>query len=151
MTMPRLHRDQLAVPPLVGLLSHVTRQSTFGVTVMRANHLGSTLLEEIRSKRWDETQGAPSTTLGPETGETRITYDDVDDFHGLNETPPRDSQETLIAGHEGFRQQVSVCYVASADLNTCLGSGTSNYKKITATVTDPEGRTTQLVTVFSNY
>ncbi len=167
MRLRRLHRNQrgmtlidlilvivivsLAIPPMVALLIQETRQSTFGVTMTRANGLGSTLLEEIRSKRWDENGGAASTTLGPETGETRATYDDADDFLGLDDSPPQDSLGTDMAGSTGFRQQVSVCYVANTDLETCLGSGTSNYKRITVTVTDPEGRTTQVVTVISNF
>ena len=167
MKLSRLYRDQrgvtlidliitiiilaIAVPPMVGVFITSTRNSTFGVTMARANHLASNLFEEIRSKRWDENTGAASATLGPDTGETRATYDDVDDFHGLNETPPKDSQGVTMSGSTGFRQQVSVCYVASTDLNTCLGSGTSNYKKITVTVTDPEGRVSPLVTVISSF
>jgi len=167
MRLPRLVHDQrgvtlidlilviiitsLAVPPMVALLSHVTRESTFGVAVTRANHLASTLLEEVRSKRWDENTGAASATLGSETGETRATYDDVDDFHALDESPPKDSLGTTISGVTGFRQQVSVCYVANTDLNTCLGSGTSNYKQVTVTVTDPEGRASQMVTMLSSF
>jgi Flp pilus assembly protein TadG len=159
MRLPRLVHDQrgvtlidlilviiitsLAVPPMVALLSHVTRESTFGVAVTRANHLASTLLEEVRSKRWDENTGAASATLGSETGETRATYDD--------ESPPKDSLGTTMSGVTGFRQQVSVCYVANTDLNTCLGSGTSNYKQVTVTLTDPEGRASQMVTVLSSF
>ncbi|MFQ5847804.1 MAG: hypothetical protein ACE5IQ_09090 [Candidatus Methylomirabilales bacterium] len=167
MSLPRLHRDQrgitlidlilviiiisLAVPPMVALLIQETRQSTFGVTATRANSLGSALLEEMRSKRWDENGGAASTTLGPESGETRATYDDVDDFNGLNDSPPQDPLGNNLTGAAGYRQQVSVCYVATTDLETCLGAGTSNNKRITVTVTDPEGRTSQLVTVISGF
>ncbi|MGH7408682.1 MAG: hypothetical protein ACREKF_11840, partial [Candidatus Methylomirabilales bacterium] len=118
-------------------------------------HLASNLMEEIRSKRWDENTGAASLTLVSESGETRATYDDVDDFNGplgvgLDESPPKDSQGANMSGYTGFRQQVSVCYVATDDLNTCLGS-TSNYKKITVTVTDPEGRVSPFVTVISSF
>lgn len=167
MKLSRLYRDQrgvtlidlilviiivaIAIPPMVGVFITSTRNSTFGVTMARANHLASNLFEEIRSKRWDENTGAASATLGPEGGETRTTYDDVDDFHGLNETPPKDSQGVDMSGSTGFGQQVSVCYVASTALDTCLGSGTSNYKRITVTVTDPQGRVTPLVTVISSF
>jgi MSHA pilin protein MshD len=167
MSVRRLRRDQrgvtlidlilviviigLAVPPMMGLLIQSTQSSTFGITATRGNSLGSTLLEEIRSKAWDENGGAASATLGPESGETRSTYDDVDDFHGFNESPPKDSLGNAVTGFDGFRQQVSVCYVASTDLDTCLGSGTSNYKRITLTITEPEGRTSQIVTVISSF
>jgi len=166
MKLSRLYRDQrgvtlidliitiiilgIAIPPMVGVFITSTRNSTFGVNMARANHLASNLFEEIRSKRWDENTGAASATLGPDS-ETRATYDDVDDFHGLNETPPQDSLGVAISGSTGFRQQVSVCYVADTAVNTCLGSGTSNYKKITVTVTDPQGRVTPLVTLISSF
>ncbi len=167
MSVRILHRDQrgttlidliviiiivaIALPPMMALLIQGTKQSTFGVSMSRANSLGSTLLEEIRSKGWDENGGAASATLGPDSGETRTAYDDVDDFHGLNESPPKDSLDADVTGATGFRQQVSVCYVANTDLDTCLGSGTSNYKKITLTITEPEGKTSELVTVISSF
>ncbi len=140
----------IALPPMIGLLIQVTRQSTFGVTVTRANHLASTLFEEMRSKRGDENATAASATLGPDPGETRATYDDVDDYHGLDESPPKDSLGNDVADSGGFRQQVSVCYVANTDLDTCIG-GPTLYKRITVTVTDPEGRASELVTMISNF
>ncbi|MFQ5839309.1 MAG: hypothetical protein ACE5HK_01140 [Candidatus Methylomirabilales bacterium] len=166
MSVPRLHRNErgitlldlilvilliaLALPAMMRLFIEATRDSTLSATVTGAHALASTLLEEIRSKRWDENAGAPSPILGPEVGETRPTYDDVDDFTGLNESPPLDSQGTTMAGFENFRQQVSVCYVANTDLDTCVG-GTSNYKRVTATVTTASQRTIELVTVLSNF
>ncbi|KRT69041.1 MAG: mannose-sensitive agglutinin biogenesis protein MshD, MSHA pilin protein MshD [candidate division NC10 bacterium CSP1-5] len=170
MKLSRLYRDQrgvtlidliitiiilaIAVPPMVGVFITSTRNSTFGVTIARANHLASNLFEEIRSKRWDENTGAASATLGPDSGETRATYDDVDDFNGLDETPPKDSLGVTMSGSTGFRQEVCVRYVASNDLNnnTCPeAAATSNYKRIRVRVTDPEGRVTELVTLISSF
>lgn len=161
----RLHRDErgftlidlilviiivaIAIPPMLALFIQMVSGSTFGVTVSRANALASTLREEIQSKKWDESAPPPSLILGPETGESRATYDDVDDFDGLDESPPRDSQGAILAGFTGFRQQVSVCYVANTDFDTCIG-GPTMYKQVTITVTGPEGRTTQLVTVIGS-
>lgn len=161
----RLHRDErgftlidlilviiivaIAIPPMLTLFIQAVSGSTFGVTVSRANALASTLREEIQSKKWDESAPPPSLILGPETGESRATFDDVDDFDGLDESPPRDSQGAILAGFTGFRQQVSVCYVANTDFDTCIG-GPTMYKQVTVTVTGPEGRTTQLVTVIGS-
>ncbi len=161
----RLHRDErgftlvdlilviiivaIAIPPMLTLFIQAVSGSTFGVTVSRANALASTLREEIQSKKWDESAPPPSLILGPETGESRATYDDVDDFDGLDESPPRDSQGAILAGFTGFRQQVSVCYVANTDFDTCIG-GPTMYKQVTVTVTEPEGRTTQLATVIGS-
>jgi MSHA pilin protein MshD len=161
----RLHRDErgftlidlilviiivaIAIPPMLTLFIQAVSGSTFGVTVSRANALASTLREEIQSKKWDESAPPPSLILGPETGESRVTYDDVDDFDGLDESPPRDSLGAILAGFTGFRQQVSVCYVANTDFDTCIG-GPTMYKQVTVTVTDPEGRATQLATVIGS-
>lgn len=161
----RLHRDErgftlvdlilviiivaIAIPPMLALFIQVVSGSTFGVTVSRANALASTLREEIQSKKWDENSPPPSLILGPETGESRAIFDDVDDFDGLDESPPRDSQGAILAGFTGFRQQVSVCYVANTDFDTCIG-GPTMYKQVTVTVTGPEGRTTQLATVIAS-
>ena len=139
----------IAIPPILGLLIQVVRGNTFGVTVSHSNSLASTLLDEIRSKQWDQTDPTPSVTLGPDA-ETRTTYNDVDDFDGLDESPPQDSLGNPLAGFNGYRQQVSVCYVTNTDLNTCVG-GPTIYKKVTVTVTDPEGRATERVTLFSSY
>lgn len=145
----------IAIPPMLALFIQTVRGSTFGVTVTRANALASTLREEIQSKKWDENSPppslnlAPSLILGPETGESRAIFDDVDDFDGLDESPPRDSQGAILAGFTGFRQQVSVCYVANTDFDTCIG-GPTMYKQVTVTVTGPEGRATQLVTVIGS-
>jgi MSHA pilin protein MshD len=162
----RLHRDErgftmvdlvlviiivaIAIPPMVALFIQVVSGSTFGVTVSRANALASTLREEIQSKKWDESAPPPSLPLGPETGESRATFDDVDDFDGLDESPPQDSLGAILAGFTGFRQQVSVCYVTNTDFDTCIG-GPTMYKQVTVTVTDPEGRTTQLATVIAGF
>ncbi len=161
----RLHRDErgftlidlilviiivaIAIPPMLALFIQMVSGSTFGVTVSRANALASTLREEIQSKKWDESAPPPSLILGPETGESRAIFDDVDDFDGLDESPPRDSQGAILAGFTGFRQQVSVCYVTNTDFDTCIG-GPTMYKQVTVTVTGPEGRTTQLVTVIGS-
>ncbi len=166
----RLHRDErgftlvdlilviiivaIAIPPMLALFIQMVSGSSFGVSVSRANALASTLREEIQSKKWDESAPPPSLILGPETGESRAgppgaDFNDVDDFDGLDESPPRDSQGAILAGFTGFRQQVSVCYVANTDFDTCIG-GPTMYKQVTVTVTDPEGRTTQLVTVIGS-
>ena len=162
----RLHRDErgftlidlilviiivaIAIPPMLALFIQMVSGSTFGVTVSRANALASTLREEIQSKKWDESAPPPSLILGPETGESRAIFDDVDDFDGLDESPPRDSQGAILAGFTGFRQQVSVCYVANTDFDTCIG-GPTMYKQVTVTVTGPEGRATQLATVIASF
>ena len=47
-------------------------------------------------------------TGGPEPGETRDLYDDVQDYAGLLESPPRDQSGATIAGLPGYQVTVSV-------------------------------------------
>ncbi len=45
---------------------------------------------------------------GPEPGESRSGYDDLSDYHGLDDVGARDQRGQAIAGLEGYRVQVSV-------------------------------------------
>jgi hypothetical protein len=61
-----------------------------------------------------------SAAFGPETGETgatRALYDDVDDLHGLDETPPRDRDGTALDGAatSKWRRRVIVAWVDATD------------------------------------
>jgi prepilin-type N-terminal cleavage/methylation domain-containing protein len=94
--------------------------------------LGKGLIEEIKSKRFDEnfdnngtTSFTPASSLGPEAGETeKNTFDDVDDFNGWQETP---------GGYPGYSLSVSVFYTQEADLNA-ISTVITNYKRINLTV-----------------
>src|SRR5699024_6397302 len=92
-------------------------------------------LDEILSKRFDEQSpangippcwdGATSSTecteesaFGPDAGESRETYDDVDDYHGLTEGqgyayPLRDALGIERQGYEGYRVEIQVRYLQS--------------------------------------
>lgn len=96
--------------------------------------LGAEILEEIKSKRFDEASARDAASnwsvLGVDTGETsgnRTTYDDIDDYNGWS--------ETLASPNSGFTRAVTVGYVAPADLNTVVGAQNENYKRVSVTVT----------------
>jgi len=118
--------------------------------------LAEALMEEIKSKRWDENSpippGAYTTPLTFEVGETRQIYDDVDDFNGLDNTNPVDSQGNSMTNYSGFRQQVSVCYVPSTNLEDVSSCATAtDYKRIEVTITDTTGETIRLISLMTNY
>lgn len=120
---------------LVGVtqtISVVTRQSADTLLETRAVALAQSYLDEILGKRFDENsapRGIPpcskaynpcSTVLGPESGETRSLFDDVDDYHDLAEgddesEPLQDSEGNDREGYDNFRVQVSVRYVDPCD------------------------------------
>jgi len=141
--------------------------------------LAQELMEEIKAKRWDENVPipngvpTPAAALGAEAGESRCdptdagcqAYDDVDDYNGLDSAPPQDPHGNPLPAYDGYREQASVCYVNgpaavsaggnNADGGTCAAGGaTSDYKKITVTVSWGEvGKVqrVQLDTVMANY
>jgi type II secretory pathway pseudopilin PulG len=116
--------------------------------------LDETLADGMAQQLMDEIAGClfvepgldwQSATLGPDAGETndnrRDAYDDIDDFHGLKVSPPRDlwgiplgtdngaggqrhaAFRVPSAVFNGWRQQVEVFFVSEDDLNTPLPAG----------------------------
>lgn len=154
----------VAIPTLLLLLGQGARQGVNAELEIVATNVSQALMEEIRSKRWDENSpippGTASTTLGPDGEATRNAYTDVDDFNDMDPTIGGCTDTVTVNGVTYTRQAV-ICYVNSADLNTCvdtLGAGCTrtivtptNYKKITVTVTNVTIGSVELVTVVTNY
>ncbi len=122
-------------------------QSTSPVIQVKAAQLGQAYLEEISLKAYDENSPvgnarrcnsgvpAPSCSGAPlgSDSETRIQFDDVDDYNGLSESPPRDAFNQIRTGFSSFSVNISVTY-AGTDFSLPLQS----LKKIEVTVTPPE-------------
>jgi MSHA pilin protein MshD len=123
------------IPFLTGLKSYSTPE-----IVSTATFLGEELMEEIKSKSFDDPDDTP--VFGPEPGEGRSSYDDVDDYNGLTEVP---------SGSEfaSFSRSVTVFYVNPlGDLDTAAGSPTG-LKRVLVTVTHPEIPNVALITLVS--
>jgi prepilin-type N-terminal cleavage/methylation domain-containing protein len=128
------------------------------------------LLDEICGMRYMEGGGGAydSPPLGPGSPETaagaRREYDDIDDYNGVATSPPTDrwgitlgnddgkggtrpTAFQLPSGHfAGWKQHVSVQYVAENNLSTPLSSGTSSFRLITVRITNdlPAGGAVEL-------
>ncbi len=81
-------------------------------------------LEEILLKPFADPDGTDGETL-------RSDFDDVDDYHNLNDDGARDQDNNLIAGLEKYTVQISV---TAEDLG---GSGLGNTLRIDVTVVHP--------------
>ncbi len=135
------------------VINRAVLQSPEGLLQTRAMELAQTYLDEILSKRFDENtgsggmprcnstdSGALACTASIPTADpaeaTRLSYDDVDDYDGLNEQPPL----SIVSGaastlYDDFRVQVSVAYAG-----TELGLASNQQaKRITVTITTPLG------------
>jgi MSHA pilin protein MshD len=129
-------------------------ESATPVTQVKASQLAQAYLEEISLKRYDENSpvgnglrcNAPSGTfcsvgLGPD-GEGRALFDDIDDYDGLVDNPPRDALNNLRNGFSGFSVNVTVSYAGGT-----FGLAAQDLKLVQVSVNSPEGS----VFTFSQY
>ncbi|HEB58024.1 MAG TPA: type II secretion system protein [Gammaproteobacteria bacterium] len=148
----------IAMVGVMAAYQHAMRHGADPVHQTRALKLGQAYLEEILGKRFDENTGQGgiprcnstdagaqpcSSTFGPDGGETRDLYDDVDDYHGLDLSPPTDANGNALTGYNGFRLRVQVVNAG----NELAGLNNADAKRIDVTVTTPRGNDFQ----FSGY
>jgi type II secretory pathway pseudopilin PulG len=116
----------------------------------RGLSLARQLLAEIVQDAYEQ-PGVTTTTLGPESGETRATFNDVDDFNGWVESPPADATGIPIPGFAGWSRAVKVEWVTPlVSGNTFNPSAVeTGLKRITVTVTAPSGQISTAVALRS--
>lgn len=125
--------------------------------------LAQAYFEEIAALRFDENTPvggvpacAPTTTpcslaTAFNDGESRELYDDVDDFDGLDESPPRDARGESRSGYDGFRVQASVRYLTLAEVGALGVDLTTDAKVVTLSVTPPGGQPRVFTALRSNF
>ncbi len=85
----------------------------------------------------------PAPVFGPETGEVRATFNDVDDYNGWTETPPATRAGVALAGYAGWTRAVAVAYVDPTTL--AVSATATTLKRVTVTVSAPLGKAYALV------
>jgi hypothetical protein len=85
------------------------------------------------------TEPGGGTTLGPDAGEMRGTYDDVDDYDGLSQTPPQLRDGTALTEFTGWTRSVSVTFVNPDAPDVAASPADSQLKRIIVTVKSPRG------------
>ena len=104
--------------------------------------LANQLISEIQQQPYKD-ESITALLFGPELGEgggTRANFDDVDDYDGFQEKPPRLKDGTTLAGYETWTRSVKVTWVQPGDLLPALLD--SGLERIEVTVTDAKKRTT---------
>lgn len=143
-------------------LSFGLQHSSDGISQARTVNLAQSYFEEISAKRYAEgtpVGGVPacsSTTtpcgaIGPESGESRTSYDDVDDYDGLLDQPPKDSQDTVRTGYESYQVAIDVRYLLSSEVSALGVDDTTDAKRVTVEVTPPGQGPQEFVTLFGNF
>ncbi len=150
----------IALIVITGILSSGVGSSADITLEIRSAALAQSYLDEILAKRFDELshpRGIPPcrsnctafVDFGPDGVETRARFDDVDDYHGLDEgegqaNPLQDSTGAERTGYESFRVRVSVRYM---DIGV---SGTE--ENLAAALHDlDENEDAKVITVTVNY
>ena len=131
------------------------KNSVSAVLQVKAAEIGQAYLEEIILKRFDENtpignalrcNQTVALLCGPIANEegagNRSLFDDVDDYHGLDDQPVKDAFGNDRIGFDGYRVTVSVSYAG-----TDFGLASQDLKKVDVTVFTPEGNNI----VFSQY
>lgn len=123
-----------------------SRQSD-GLWQAKSIALAEAYMEEIMARRYDEATplgGVPP--CSPATvpcgapgveGEARSAFDDLDDFHGLDEAPPLDVNGDPLSRYAGYRVQVSVDYLSIAQVTELGLDDPTDGKLVMVTVTPP--------------
>lgn len=86
----------ISATALLSVFSNMIRGSADPVIQQQATTIAEAYLEEIMLKAYDDPQVAESG--GQETGESRPTYDDVQDYNSLPDNLVRDQNNKLIDG-----------------------------------------------------
>ena len=97
----------VAITGVMMVISNTTRASADPLLRTQAAAIAEAYLEEILSQSLDDPGSAE--TGGPESGETRATYDDVSDYHGLDDDAGAvDQNGAAITGLEAYNVAVTV-------------------------------------------
>lgn len=137
---------------LFSSLSFALAHQSDGIWQAKTTLLAESYLAMIAPRRFDETTplgGVPicnpcSTVF--DDGEARALYDDIDDFHGIDDQPPLDEQGAPLIGFDSYRVQVQVRYPDSSE-QTLLGLGQADQAKVVVVTVTPPGQSPQAFTV----
>ena len=132
---------------LAGAVKTRAADSDHRTALMLANQL----MAEIQQQPYkDETP--LNLTFGLELGESgtnRAAFDDVDDYNGFTEKPPRLKDGTALSGYDIWRRKVKVTWVQPGSLTTSLID--TGLVLIEVKAIDAGGRETTVTTLRSSY
>ncbi len=111
----------IAATAIMSVFVSTAKTSADPIIEQQAVSIAEAYLEEIQGKNFAD-------PTGDETGESRSSFDDVDDYDGLTDVGARDQNNSVITGLEAYT--VSVAVVNS----TLSGIPAADAKRIDVTV-----------------
>lgn len=115
------------------IVGPIVRSTSVHADRLVAVNLANELTEEIAMKAWTSPILNDPDSMGPGGGETRSTFDDVDDFHGWSSSPPKLSSEQSNLFLDGWTRSVKVAHVELSDAMTVSATYTG-LKRVSVTV-----------------
>lgn len=123
----------MTVAALNGLGS-TTRSSELAGNRGIALGMADSLMAEILATAYSDPNGAPTFGLEPGEAPPRVNFDDVDDFNGWNQLPPKAADGTIIPDRANFRQRVTVDRVMPATPTQTTPGTDLGVKRIRVTI-----------------
>ncbi len=115
------------------IVGPMARSTSVHADRLIAANLAAELTEEIATKRWASPSAGDPDLIGPDVGEIRATYDDVDDYDAWSAAPPMLSTGVPNTALAGWSRRVNVDHVLVSDASTISGTYTG-LKRVTVTV-----------------
>jgi MSHA pilin protein MshD len=151
----------LVLVAIASTLSFSSSRSADLLYQVKLVELGQAYLEEILTKRFDENSPlggvpacSPSTVacgaIGLEEA-GRTQFDDVDDYHLLNESPPLDPDGIVRQNYVGYRVDVQVAYVTEAQRTALVLDEVTDAKLIRVTIVPPTGSSLEFSAYKGNF
>jgi len=147
----------IAIAGVVGAFSLLVGRSADPLNQVRAVSLAQLYMDAILTRNYDEStlvgggkvdvEDVDCAMPGPDDGETRATFDDADDYHGLADSPPKDYEGVDLPGYGGFSVRVAVaCAGSEVDV-----ANDEDAKRIDITITDPSGQDWRFTAYRGNF
>ena len=137
----------IAVLGITNALSFAFAHQSDGLWQAKSVALAESYLEEIMARRFDEATPlggvppcAPTTVACSAVGvdgEARTEFDDVDDYHGVDDSPPLDVNGNPRLEYAGYRVQVTVAYLDALQVSALGLDASTDAKLVTVRVTPP--------------
>ena len=137
----------VAIAGVVGAFSLIAGRSADPLNQTRAVALSQRYMDEILAKKFAEDSPvgggavASCSVTGSESGESRSTWNDVDDYDEVTGETPSDYWNSSVDDEPGYEQfKVDVSVICVNDPSTELGVDVVA-KRIDITITDPSNNT----------
>ncbi|MEQ9455234.1 MAG: carbohydrate binding domain-containing protein [Phycisphaeraceae bacterium] len=139
----------LTVVAALASVAAVARTERIGLDSAQGHFLAQLLMSEVLACHYSDLSFAPG-SFGLGAGESqsdRTTLNDIDDYHGLVESPVTYADGTAVPGAAGWSRRVSVTRVNGSTLG--LSGSDTGLRKIVVQAVSPTGAVTELQTLMN--